>query len=291
VQRASNVNQAVDNAVDSRRLQQRLDPQVRDIDITIDQDTDQYEIVDRRNNRVILQYRADDAADAGDKFNNWLRNQGMPADTENYGYRPLVSANAFERNSDRIDAIRAQQPQQVRMPNGVPVWELFDRETGSVLHAVADHNEREANSQARAWLISIGAEDPDTYSQRFAIRAKMLQPGERNLGESIDDAQKARNAMDTVAKEKGYANWSAVPPNLKISLMKAAVELLNKNPGHYNMLDKKHNVKEIKVTPVVPVRQDATRTKYNQVPRKDDPAPNPAVILKISPEALKKAKR
>jgi hypothetical protein len=89
VQRASNVKQAVDNAVDSRRMQQRLDPQVRDIDITIDQDSDQYEIVDRRNNRVMLQYRADDAADAGDKFNNWLRNQGMPADTENYGYRPL----------------------------------------------------------------------------------------------------------------------------------------------------------------------------------------------------------
>jgi hypothetical protein len=221
-------------------MQQRLDPQVRDIDITIDQDTDQYEIVDRRNNRVVLQYRADDAADAGNKFNNWLRNQGMPADTENYGYRPLVSANAFERNSDRIDAIRTQQPQQVRMPNGVPVWELFDRETGSVLHAIADHNEREANSQARAWLISIGAEDPDTYSQRFAIRAKMLQPGERNLGESIDDAQKARVAMDAAAKKLGYANFAAVPQSAKNTVMQMAVNALKLDSGHYNMLDRKN---------------------------------------------------
>jgi hypothetical protein len=102
VQRASNVKQAVDNAVDSRRMQQRLDPQVRDIDITIDQDTDQYEIVDRRNNRVMLQYSADSAEDAGDKFNNWLRNQGMPADTENYGYRPLVAVNeSTESDADR----------------------------------------------------------------------------------------------------------------------------------------------------------------------------------------------
>jgi hypothetical protein len=102
VQRASNVKQAVDNAVDSRRMQQRLDPQVRDIDITIDQDSGQYEIVDRRNNRVLLQYSADDAADAGNKFSNWLRNQGMPADTENYGYRPMVAVNeSTESDADR----------------------------------------------------------------------------------------------------------------------------------------------------------------------------------------------
>jgi hypothetical protein len=86
-------------------MQQRLDPQVRDIDITIDQETDQYEIVDRRTNRTVLQYRADDAADAGDKFNNWLRNQGMPEDTENYGYRPLTTV--FESDSGDIIAQRA----------------------------------------------------------------------------------------------------------------------------------------------------------------------------------------
>jgi archaellin len=151
VQRASNVKQAVDNAVDSRRMQQRLDPQVRDIDITIDQDSGQYEIVDRRNNRVMLQYRADDAADAGDKFNNWLRNQGMPADTENYGYRPMVAVN-----------------------------------------------------------------------------------------ESIDDAQKARNAMDAAAKKLGYANFAAVPQSAKNTVMQMAVNALKLDNGHYNMLDRKN---------------------------------------------------
>jgi len=154
--------QAADNRQDSENLQRNLG--VRDIDITIDQDTDQYEIVDRRTNRVMLQYRADDAADAGDKFNNWLRNQGMPADTENYGYRPL----------------------------------------------------------------------PAVFENISASQAS----------------------------------------------------------GHYNILNRKKSVSEItKVTPVAPVRQDATRTKYNQVPRKDDPAPNPAAVIKISPEKfLRKSK-
>jgi hypothetical protein len=83
VQKASNVKQAIDNRVDSRQLQQRVDPAA----------TDQYEIVDRRNGQIVLRYRADDETDAGDKFNTWLRNQGMPTDTENYGYRAQQSVN------------------------------------------------------------------------------------------------------------------------------------------------------------------------------------------------------
>jgi hypothetical protein len=132
-------------------MQQRLDPQVRDIDVTIDQDAGQYEIIDRSNNRVVLQYSADSANDAGDKFNTWLRNQGMPADTENYGYRPLVTVN-----------------------------------------------------------------------------------------ESIDDAQRARAAMDAAAKKLGYANFSAVPQSAKNTVMQMAVNALKLDNGHYNMLDKKN---------------------------------------------------
>ena len=157
--------------MDSRRTQQRLDPQVRDIDITIDQNAGQYEIVDRRTNRTVLQYSADSADDAGDKFNNWLRNQGMPADTENYGYRPLVAVN-----------------------------------------------------------------------------------------ESIDDAQKARNAMDAAAKKLGYANFSAVPQSAKNTVMQMAVNALKLDSGHYNMLDKKNKRWELKSlsTKLVTINYNAT---------------------------------
>jgi len=72
---------------------------------------------------------------------------------------------------------------QVRMPNGVPVWELFDLDTGSVVHVIADHTGREAYDQGMSWLRSIGAESPETYGERFAIRPKRLQPGEQNLSE------------------------------------------------------------------------------------------------------------
>jgi hypothetical protein len=35
----------------------------------------------------MLQYTAASDSDAQSKFNNWLTNQGMPQDTENYGWR------------------------------------------------------------------------------------------------------------------------------------------------------------------------------------------------------------
>ena len=65
---------------------------------------------------------------------------------------------------------------QVHMPNGVPVWLLFDIDTGSVLKEIPDHTGREAYSQGMAWLQSIGAENPETYGERFAIKPKMAAP-------------------------------------------------------------------------------------------------------------------
>jgi hypothetical protein len=83
-----------------------------------------------------------------------------------------------------------QEPNQVRMPNGVPVWELVDRMSGTVLHTFADHTFREAWPQARTWLASYGAEDPNTYGVRFIVRPKMLAAGERNLSAPIDATQR-----------------------------------------------------------------------------------------------------
>jgi hypothetical protein len=203
VQKASNVKQAIDNRVDSKQLQQRVHDESW---------TGRYEIVDRRTGEVELRYRAADAEDASDGFNNWLRNQGMPIDTENYGYRPEQSVQDVPMNV----AQNFEQSQQVRMPNGIPVWELFDRETGSVLHAIADHTEREAHQEAMAWLRSYGAEDPSTYEERFGVRAKMLQPGERNLAESADPAYEARLKELIATLDKNLAMLAvAKDPKLK----------------------------------------------------------------------------
>jgi hypothetical protein len=62
----------------------------------------------------------------------------------------------------------------------------------------------------------------------------------QTVTESIDDAQKARNAMDAAAKKLGYANFAAVPQSAKNTVMQMAVNALKLDSGHYNMLDKKN---------------------------------------------------
>ena len=233
VQSAVNAKRAIDNARDSRQLQQTV------------QGGGQYEIVDRRTSQVVSQYTAASAEDAGNKYNNWLRNQGMPVDTENYGYRPAqLDAGAEQRaqnirdsapradfeiydssnnnnvvnimrdaTADRVrEVIRSYetpsggyapgvlrvrqidtQPQQATTVSGVPQWEVYEKDTGHVVHTFADHNAAEARRQGMSWLTGIGAEDPGL----FDVRPKM--------------AGSLRESVDTLAKslKEQLAQWQA----------------------------------------------------------------------------------
>jgi hypothetical protein len=99
-----------------------------------------YEIVDRRNNRVMLQYTADSESSAGNKFTNWLTNQGMPVDTENYGYRAVQQV----QDTDMDVAQNFDQPQdatEVRRN-----WEFVDRITGQVIHSMSNASYNQANA-------------------------------------------------------------------------------------------------------------------------------------------------
>ena len=81
--------------------------------------------------------------------------------------------NNLTGRNDAYVQYRSGEPRQATAQNGVPMWELVDSMSGTVLHTITDHNMREAHSQAMAWLRSYGAEDPATYSERFTVRPKM----------------------------------------------------------------------------------------------------------------------
>ena len=81
--------------------------------------------------------------------------------------------NELTGRDDAYIQYRAGDPVQATAANGVPLWELVDRMSGTVLHTITDHTPREATQEAMAWLRSYGAEDPATYSERFTVRPKM----------------------------------------------------------------------------------------------------------------------
>ena len=95
-----------------------------------------------------------------------LHNQKDYKPTDNVQDTPMDVAQNFEPNN------------QVRMPNGVPVWEIYERGNGNVVHTFADHRQREAWSRAQEWLRGINVEDLSLFS----VRPKMLAQGEQNIG-------------------------------------------------------------------------------------------------------------
>jgi hypothetical protein len=119
-----------------------------------------YEIVNQADVRlpVVDKFYATNDTDAQKVFSQWLKNKDLPDDTENYGYRqaasksaetqPNVAQNfepdysAFERNSDRIDAIRAVQDATEVRRN----WEFVDRITGRVVDNITNASYNQANA-------------------------------------------------------------------------------------------------------------------------------------------------
>ena len=80
----------------------------------------------------------------------------------------------IEQLTGRDDAqlvYRAGDPVQARASNGVPMWEVYERDSGHVVHTFADHDQTTSWATAQGWLRSIGAEDPSLFSCRPKLEA------------------------------------------------------------------------------------------------------------------------
>lgn len=170
-----------------------------------------YEIVDRRNQQVVLQYNAADENDAHNKFNNWLRNQGMPLETENYGYRHIGAQSAV-RDVGIDVAQNFTQPQQVHDASGVPVWEIYQRDNGHVVHTFSNLQQSSAWTQAQQWLRDIGAE-PSAFDE-FSVRPKM------SANENTVDPISGRGAVapGPIAMTKPQSQVKPVTPAAKVDI-------------------------------------------------------------------------
>ena len=77
--------------------------------------------------------------------------------------------NDLTGRDDAFIQYRAGDPVQATAPNGVPLWIVYELDSGNVVHTFADHDQTSAWATAQAWLRGIGAEDPSLFS----CRAKM----------------------------------------------------------------------------------------------------------------------
>lgn len=99
-----------------------------------------------------------------------------------YGYLPGINGNsvqiadmatAAKRYVNELTGgngayiqYRAGDPVQATAPNGVPMWEVYERASGHVVHTFADHDQTTAWATGQTWVRGVGAEDPSLFSVR-----------------------------------------------------------------------------------------------------------------------------
>ena len=143
----------------------------------------EWELYDVSTNHAIHSVVAHDRDDAWQQADDWLRSVGAEDRStykERFKIRPMmVSADSKPQVRDiPMDvAQNVQGVEQVRLANGVPIWEIYNSNNDSVVWEIADHTRTAATEQAVSWLRNQAhVRDLSGY----IVRPKMLQPGERN---------------------------------------------------------------------------------------------------------------
>jgi hypothetical protein len=179
-----------------------------------------YEIVNLGdvNLRVVDKFYAADKQEADKTFDKWLEIKGLPNDTHDYGYRPRkqetpvvkdvepdVAQNfgddpmaAYERNSDRINAIRQDAT------NRVGSWSIYDVTLGREISRISNAPWQWASDRANELERSTG--------HNMSVRG---------LSEAVDAVSGAgARAPTTPPKLKTQPPVKPVDPAVKINIKK-----------------------------------------------------------------------
>ena len=82
-----------------------------------------------------------------------MRTYGKFLKDSGYTVKRVKSTQPAQQQSE------PRHQQQVRSPNGVPMWEIYNRVTGLELHQFADHTQNLAWQTAQQWAREQGFAD------------------------------------------------------------------------------------------------------------------------------------
>jgi hypothetical protein len=144
----------------------------------------QFEVYNRRLNRVVTGHMLDYVRTAATQEEAERRlaehEREYRIEPGALEVRPVGSTTASDTPS--------QQPRQATAANGVPLWEIYERDSGHVVHTFADHSQQSAWSAAQQWLRTYA--EPAAASG-FSIRPKM----------------EANTATSTSANTDEFSGW------------------------------------------------------------------------------------
>jgi hypothetical protein len=88
----------------------------------------------------------------------WLRQQGLASSD--------YQLNATDSQEQAPDVTQNFEPVQVTSPDGQPMWEIYKRDSGEVVHTFTSSSQPTAWEEAKWWLRSTGIDPANEYSLR-----------------------------------------------------------------------------------------------------------------------------
>ena len=108
---------------------------------------------------------------SGDRVYGYVSTEAATSNTRSIAIEVKSYINQLTGRDDAQLVYKAGDPVQARASNGVPAWEIYERDSGHVINTIFDHDQTSAWQQAKNYLRDIGAEDPSLFSCRPKMEA------------------------------------------------------------------------------------------------------------------------
>lgn len=108
---------------------------------------------------------------SGDRIYGYLTTQAASDNNRSAAIEVKTYIQQLTGRNDAQLVYKAGDPVQATAPNGVPMWQVYERASGHVVHEFADHDQTSAWATGQAWVRGVGAEDPSLFSVRPKMSA------------------------------------------------------------------------------------------------------------------------
>jgi hypothetical protein len=167
-------------------------------------DNQEWEVYDVKTGKTLEIVQGANKGAAADKVFDKYHEQGI-----GFNVRPWVDPATLTpraKLAKRIVDPKQQKSKQATNERGVPYWEIYEKETGHVVHTFLSDTTADAKADGKNWLASVGAEQPDL----FDVRPKMAS-GSTGIPEvPMDIAQNFDQPQDATEVQR---NWRIVNRN------------------------------------------------------------------------------
>ena len=160
-------------------------------------DNQEWEVYDVKTGATLEIVQAANKGAAADQVYDKYVDQGI-----GFNVRPYVDPKTLTpraKLAKRIVDPKQQKPKQATNERGVPYWEVFEKETGHVVHTFLSDTAADAKVDGKNWLKSIGAEQPDLFDTRpKTTDSATVMTKAADANQAVDNAQDSARLQATL---------------------------------------------------------------------------------------------